>query len=182
MLNFLAAIGSAPAGGGGSFESIATATPTSGTTVTFSSIPSTYQHLQIRYLQITASPNGAQMRIQMNGDTGTNYSRHKLQGNGTTATATGNASQNYIFCGSDGVGSDSTNAVVGIIDLHDYASTSKNKTVRVFTGIDKNGTGDVALYSGCWLSTTAINSLTITSDGANFASGSRVALYGIKGA
>jgi len=164
------------------FESIATANPTSGTTVTFSSIPSTYQHLQIRFTHITASPNGAQLRLQINSDTGSNYSRHKLQGNGTTASATGAASQTFMYIGSDGVGSDSSYAVVGITDLHDYKSTTKNKTMRSLVGIDKNGSGDIAMWSGSWLNTNAITSLTITSDGANFASGSSFALYGIKGA
>lgn len=164
-----------------SFESIATSSPTSGTSITFSSIPSTYKHLQIRFTQITATPNGAQIRIQMNSDTGTNYARHKLQGNGTAASATGTASQNYIFFGSDGVGSDSTYPVVGILDINDYASSTKNKTIKAMAGIDKNGSGDITMYSGVWLNTNAITSLTITSDGANFASGSTIALYGVKG-
>jgi hypothetical protein len=163
------------------FESIATSSPTSGTSVTFSSIPSTYKHLQIRFTHKTATA-GAQLRLQFNSDTGTNYSRHKLQGNGTTAAATGNATVAFMYIGSDGSGSDTTYLTTGICDIHDYASSTKNKTMRNIVGIDKNGSGDIALYSGAWYNTNAITSITITSDGANFASGSTFALYGIKGA
>ena len=165
---------------GGAFESIASATGTgSSGTITFSSIPGTYQHLQIRYLGRTNL--NAATYIRFNSDTGSNYARHYLYGMGTTVYAGGVATQTTIRIGSDG-GTDSTQPQVGIIDIHDYASTTKNKTVRTLEGIDKNGSGDINLNSGLWMSTNAITSISIYTNTGNWDTSSRFALYGIRGA
>ncbi len=166
-----------------SFESIASFTPTSGTGVTFSSIPSTYVALQIRYsiLTDTAGPLGT---FRFNGDTATNYGYHTLQGTGSTAIAGGYTSQTNILISEDQLGASTTRPTVGIIDIHNYASTTQNKTVRIFAGSDQVTTGTVALISGLWRSTSTITSVSVNfiGGGANFASGSTIALYGIKGA
>jgi hypothetical protein len=70
---------------------------------------------------------------------------------------------------------------VAIIDLIDYASTSKNKTIRVFDGLEENLTsGYVEMRSGLWMSTSAINRIDIRVNGS-FTSQTQYALYGIKG-
>jgi hypothetical protein len=76
--------------------------------------------------------------------------------------------------------SSTTSPQVGIINLIDYSSTSKNKTIRVTQGTDKNGSGVLQLHSGAWYNTNAINSVNIFSQGANFNTGTTIALYGIK--
>lgn len=163
-----------------SFESIASqvVSGSPASTITFSSIPSTYQHLQLR-VNILGTDDGGYIYIRLNGDGVTsNYTRHVLEGNGTTASAGGNADYSSIGLIS------STSASypnVGIVDFHDYTSTTKNKTVRVFSGNDRNGSGVVTLYSGSRMSTTAITSITIGNNGSNFNPGSTIALYGIKG-
>jgi hypothetical protein len=164
-----------------SFDSIATSTPTSGSSVTFSSIPSTYKSLQIRYLNKNSSA-GRPTYIQFNSDTGTNYSYHFLQGNGDTAnTSFTGTSKSYIQADVTNGFTDTLYPMAGIIDVIDYASTSKNKTVRGFYGIDTNNTvgQGVSVGSGAWYSTSAINSITITTSGT-FGSGTSIALYGIK--
>ncbi len=192
MLNFLAAIGSAPGGGGGPFESIATATGTgSSGTITFSSIPSTYQHLQIRYSSRT-SRTGVALEgffVRFNSDSGNNYAYHLLYGNGTSIDATVNAASaaNALpgwTTTNEGL-ADSMG--VGIIDIHDYASTTKNKTLRAISGYDYNNSGSVpgriSLASSLWMNTSAINSISIiTAAGFNWNTTSTFALYGIKGA
>jgi hypothetical protein len=70
---------------------------------------------------------------------------------------------------------------VGIIDIHDYASTTKNKTVRIWTGDDRNGSGRTALSSGLWMNTSAINRVDITTASGNWTTASTIALYGMKG-
>ena len=82
-----------------SYESIATVNPTGGaSTISFSSIPSTYTHLQIRGIARRASGTGlADISIRLNSDTGSNYAMHDLQGNGSAAAAQGYASQTSIF-------------------------------------------------------------------------------------
>jgi len=77
--------------------------------------------------------------------------------------------------------SNTTTYGVMILDIIDYTSTSKYKTLRMVSGGDVNGTGGVvSLDSALWLSTSAITSLTIKADYTAFASGTTFALYGIK--
>lgn len=163
-------------GGAGDFESIASVNAT-GTTVTFSSIPSTYKHLQIRWM---ATDGGNTPFIRFNGDSSSVYTTHSIDGNGSTVYAQNqiNAGLGYInFWGSP---SASNTFETGITDIIDYASTTKFKTVRTFSGYDENGSGAVSLTSNLWRSTSAITSLVITM-GAGYRSGSVFSLYGIKG-
>ena len=170
---------------GGSFESIATTVGTgSSGTITFSSIPSTYKHLQIRCIvkdTYTASEGAQEGWLQLNADTASNYSYHRLNGNGSTASASGVAS-NTVLDNAISI-SYGTNSAVGvaIIDIHDYASTTKFKTTRSFNGCDQNGAGYVRLSSGCWRSTSAVSSITIGGSIFNFTTSSVFSLYGIKG-
>lgn len=175
----------ASAGGGAAtaYESIATATGTgSSGTITFSSIPSTYTHLQIR-MTCNDSNNGNYLQMKANNDgSASNYVRHFLAGNGSAVSAGGTASGTYASWLDSTYGGYSTNTnSVKIIDILDYASTTKNKTFRGFFGYDQNGAGDVIISSGLWLSTSAITRIDII-DGTNFTTGSTFALYGIKAA
>ena len=150
-----------------SFESIATATGTgSSGTITFSSIPSTYQHLQIRMLgkTATAAAGADALDITFNNDSNGNYVYHNITGDGASATAgASSTSTTFIRIGAGAGRATETNiCAVSIIDIHDYASTTKNKTVRRFGGFDKNGSGgSIILNSGLWMSTNAINTITI---------------------
>ena len=163
------------------FESIATATGTgSSGTITFSSIPSTYQHLQIRIIAFGDTPNQNTMILRFNSDSGSNYARHNLRGNGSSAAAGGTASTTLIGIGSQTANLSSTNPMVAIVDIHDYKSTDKNKTVRSLGGIDENGSGEITLHSGLWMNTSAISTITISTPGQNFTTNSVFALYGIK--
>lgn len=181
MLNHLVAVAnSGVSAGAGSYESIASATPTTGTVVTFSSIPSTYQSLQLRFA-IRNATSTSNLFLQVNGDTAANYVYHLLEGDGVSVGAGGNITQTNIQFLS-GTSTDTTHLFVGIVDIHNYSVTIQNKTIRAITGIDRNGSGDIELLSGLWRSTSAITSLSITS-GTNFATtGSTISLYGIKGA
>jgi hypothetical protein len=166
-----------------SYESIASATGTgSSGTITFSSIPNTYTHLQIRFMALTATSTDY-ITINANSDTGSNYTWHILGGSGTVASAAGQANASYTYLDYNQP-INTTNPSVGILDIHDYASTSKFKTGRCFTGCDKNGSGDVELNSFLWRSTSAISTLTFKLQGGsvNFATTTTFALYGIKGA
>ena len=178
----------------GAYESIATASGTgSAGSITFSSIPATYVSLQLRCLirdTSTAANSSGAIGLQLNGDTSANYPVHYLQGDGTSATAYGAAAsfgQTQIDiqgAGARWTASPST-CNVAIIDLHDYASTTKNKTVRYLAGVDNNtGTtaGKVVLGSGLWLNTSAVTSLTLLPFATAFATNTVFSLYGIKGA
>lgn len=167
------------------FESIATAVGTgSSTTITFDNIAGTYQYLQLRILARDAQAIiGRSITIRANNDTGSNYARHQLTGDGATVSAIGQGSLTSIGTYSIPAASATANIYgVYIIDLHDYTSTTKTKTFRIFGGYDVNGTGGtIRLQSGLWNSTSAVTRLDIISNGTGFTTDSTIALYGIKG-
>jgi hypothetical protein len=180
LLNsLLGTLSSGVAASTSSYESIASATGSGSTSVTFSSIPSTYKHLQIRFALQTAAA-GYGLNIQFNGDTGANYARHRLYCNGTTVTANGASSATQAWLGDFGLSSRINEPMVGIIDITDYASTTKTKTLRAITAVDANGSGGLSLISDLWTSTSAIDSVYLFI-GSTLASTSTFALYGIKG-
>jgi hypothetical protein len=170
-----------------SYESISTVTVGAGgsATVTFSSIPATYTHLQIRgIMRAGQTDTGRNMFMQYNGDTGANYNWHYFDGDGTSVTGSGAANQNQMLCGRMNAASAPASSFgVIIIDILDYANTNKYKTFRAITGAERNGGGVVRFDSGTWRSTSAINSVNFyVSDSDSFQQYSQLALYGIKGA
>jgi hypothetical protein len=137
----------------------------SASSITFSNIPNTYTHLQLRFLTIPATANSTVMRVG-NGsiDTNSNYAKHSLNGNGTNATGQGFATQSYF-------------------NLMGYRVSASTIYPSVLSGFDANGSGEIQLNSGLWASTSAINTIRIFNEGGgNLSQYSAVALYGIKGA
>jgi len=164
----------------GSFESIATIANNSGY---FTSIPQTYKHLQFR-MQVRSSFAGTdQLWVTLNGN-GSGYARHYLQGNGSSATAVGATSQAGVLVeGLVGSTAAANIFTTVIIDIQDYTSTTRNKTVRVFSGTDLNGSGTVLLTSGFVADTSALTTVNIDAynGGLGGVSGNLISLYGIKG-
>lgn len=170
----------------GDFESIATVTVGAGgaTDVTFSSIATTWQHLQIRVLarsnRAAADDN---IGIQLNSDTGANYSHHNLRGNGTSASAgaTANAS---LISGADITANTalSNTFSVHIIDVLDYKDTNKYTTIRTLGGYDVNGDGNIRATSGSWRNTAAVSTIKLyPATTGSWVQYTSIALYGIKG-
>ena len=181
ILGILASSFRSAAGPVGAYDSLATANGNGSTaTITFTGIPSDYKHLQVRVLaRVTAG--GEDLTLRFNGDTGTNYTRHRLTGSGTAAAAAGNASTTGITTlGSAGMPSATSTYAVSIMDILDYANTSKYKTVRMLSGQDSNGSGGVDFTSGVWMNTAAVTSLTIYANSSTFPTASSFALYGVK--
>lgn len=164
-----------------SFESIQTVTVGSGgqTTISFTSIPSTYKHLQIRGTWANAGTS-QYASIRFNNDTSSNYAYHDFYGDGANVYTEAVSS-------TTGIGmaySSSTTSYTGFVyDILDYTSTTKNKTIRGIEGRDTNGGGTIALHSGLWFKTPeAISSIDIyVSTTNNIKQYSSFALYGIKG-
>lgn len=177
MLNVITGLhGGGVAASTNSYESISTVTVGSGgsTTISFTSIPSTYKHLQIRAM--TNGTTSFNPTITFNGDSGSNYAWHYMDGNGSSATSGAGSSQAYMISGG---ASSTANVFAGhIMDILDYGNVNKYKTMRILSGADKNGSGNIDLLSGLWMSTSAISSLTIA--GGTFNQYSTFALYGVK--
>jgi hypothetical protein len=170
-----------------SYESIATVTVGSGgsATVSFSSIPSTFKHLQIRGTHrsdAASSGNNVGLYMRFNSDTGSNYNWHELAGNGSGTLAYGQADSG-INASPHGPRSGDTANVFNaeVIDILDYTDTNKNTTTRALAGDDLNGSGWIHLSSGLWRNTAAITTITLFVESSNIAQYSSFALYGIKG-
>lgn len=154
-------------------------------TITFSNIPSTFTHLQLRYFckDTAVNSNLYYMTATFNSDTGSNYSSHGLTADGATAGSAAQTSASSMRIGlTAGASLQSTSTfVTGIVDILDYTSTNKNKTVRSINGIDANGSGWVYFLSSLWFNSTpaAITTITIPAAVTNFAQYSRFDLYGI---
>ena len=170
-----------------SYVSIQTATVTSGgtSTITFSSIPSDYTHLQLRILARNtygAGSDGDYIKVQFNSDTGSNYVEHQLGGNGSSASASAFTSQTATFLqrlAATGLSSSIFGATV--TEILEYKNTNKYKTLRTLDGVDYNGGGSIYLTSGLWMSTSAITSITLNAgSGTGFEQYSTFALYGVK--
>ena len=185
MLNTLASIYQGGAGGaGGSFESIATQVLSSSTTtVTFSSIPSTYKHLQLRVNFLTSGIDNAVNTFLNNDSTNGHYACHAITNNNTTPYAWAISSTNNWSIGYAWGTNPSPYPNVFIMDVIDYANSSKYKTGKIMWGTDSNygaAHAEISFASGLWLSTAAINQISFNS-GITYLSGSTFALYGING-
>jgi hypothetical protein len=168
----------------GDYESIATVTVGSGGAAgaTFSSIPATYQHLQIRGI-MRANRGGQEdsVRLQFNSATGTVYDYHLLYGTGSSAVSGDGISQNFIYPVVTTAASDAANTfAVMVVDILDYANTNKNTTVRSLAGYDENGAGLAWFASGLWRNTAAVNEIYISPGSSSWVQYSSFALYGIK--
>jgi hypothetical protein len=180
-----ALIGAFPTPSTNSYESIATVTVGSAvSTVEFTSIPSTYKHLQIRG-SVRNNTSGAttSFAFRLNGTTTTNYAGHRLRGDGTSAGAFADPNDNGISAGQIPAGNATSDVFNGfVIDILDYTNTNKNKTTRSLSGHDQNGSGSIWLNSGLYFANTnAISSIRFYSSIGDFVTNSRFALYGIKG-
>ena len=169
------------------YESIATATVGAGNTsatVTFSSISSSYTHLQLRvFARATASDS---MWVRFNNDSGaSSYDNHRLQGSGSVVGKATRINYSALWVSSQGYGISSTaNIGSGIVmDILDYKNTNKYKVTRTLSGQELNtSNSDIEFTSGSWKSSDAVNRIDLTMNGSTFAEYTHIALYGIKGA
>lgn len=159
------------------FYKIATVTVGSGgaSTMAFSSIPSTYTDLKLLITSSVTSNN--YIKININGDTGSNYTYKVIRGSGSAAGSfqqTDWTAAAYVFGYSDSGWSSHS------VYIPNYA-TSSYKSISSNSAQEANAaTAYSWLGSGLWNSTSAITSITIASQTLNFAQYSSATLYGIK--
>jgi hypothetical protein len=182
-LGILASAGGVPTG---DYELIETVTlGSTQTSVTFSNLAqyaSTYKHLQIRAVaRSNAAVDNMGYRIRFNGGTSTDYSFHRMQGNGSAVSAYSDAAPTYFYITAGIIGSLGTaNAFgVAVIDILDAFNTSKNTTTRSLNAARTN----ISLDSAGWFDTAAINSMVLETDASSpdFTAGSRFSIYGVRG-
>lgn len=153
--------------------------------VVFSSIPSTFTHLQLRVFGRTgAGYESDGFNVRFNNDGGNNYACHFLQGDSVNASSSSATVQSTLYIAGRLPGSTVTASIFGstILDILDYTNTNKNKVVRSIAGFDPNNTSAVvrvAMMSGVWLNTSAISQMEVLANSGGFAQYSRFDLYGI---
>jgi hypothetical protein len=175
-----------------SFESIGTAAGNgSASSVTLSSIPQNYTHLQIRYWSKSVWAPGAvaePLRMQFNGDATASAYYFRTVWNGLSNVS---YSQGSFSAFGDTFAPTASNLPanvggVGVMDILNYKSSTIKKQVSVISGVDSSNyyTGNawgVAFTSGFWNNASAINSITFsTASGAAWTSDTYFAVYGIK--
>ena len=154
---------------------------TSSVTFDTSTLGSTYKHLQIRYTSRSTDDSGT-LLATFNGITGTSYASHRLIGDGSTVASNNFTARANTYFGANGSSNNTANIfAAGVTDILDFASTTKNTTIRSLTGNRGATALYVALISGFLNNTAAITSVTIFGNTGNLIAGSRFSLYGIKG-
>ena len=143
--------------------------------ITFSSIPGTYTDLRLVLTCTTTA--GANIFLQFNGDTATNYSATYLYGGGTSAGSSYDVSVAQIYL-TDASSTNTTVPSIRTVDIMSYAGSTSKAMLKTESG-DYNGSGTVAVAIGLWRSTAAITSMLITASGTTFATGTIATLWGI---
>jgi hypothetical protein len=169
----------------GAMVPIAYSTPTSSYPL-FTNIPQVYTDLMIIiYGRSTSAAATAPLYLQFatgggSLDTGSNYSTTILSGNGSTATSTRQTSQTLIQSGTI-TGATSTSGIFASVSVNilNYTNSTTNKTTLSRFANDLNGSGTTGINVGLWRNTGSITSISVQTNG-NYASGTTVALYGIR--
>lgn len=179
--NALKAFGFSRGGAPADYELIATANGTgSSGVIDFQSIAQTYKHLQIRYTAKNSSTN-ANINVTFNNVTTASYARHSLGTDGATVSNTNATSaSNISLINAMALSTTANSYSGGIIEIPDYSSTVKNKTLKANYGV-ADASRVVYSTTGFLDSTTAVSRVTLTASAGNFTTASRFSLYGIKG-
>jgi hypothetical protein len=172
----------------GSYDALAAITVPSGglSSISFAGIPVGYRQLQFRILARTTSGTATNwMGMQFNGDSSNSYGLHQFVGFGSGTPSSGYNGLASLAIIERLAGGGAASGVFGaiIVDILNYSSTTKTKTVRSLGGVDSNsGTtaGSIYYESNLWNNTSAISSVVLSVETGNFAQNSTVALYGVK--
>lgn len=186
MLGIMASSG----GAAGAYELIATVYPSGTSSVTFSSIPQNYKHLQIRAVtRVAAASAFSDIMGRINDNAGTAYSMHSIEVNGSTKSSFGlsaGTTNDYRVSRTPGTNVSALVFAGSIVDILDYTSSAKRHSIRTLAGHHEGSNySALGVYSTAFSgSGSAITSLTFYANSggsSTFIAGSRFSIYGIKG-
>lgn len=145
---------------------------TTSSEINISGIPTNYRDLIVVLAGIPTS-NFVTGLLQINGDTGTNYTMIGMRGNASTAvTYTTNLGYGFFdYAGDTPVNSTSLSQM----EFMDYSLTNKHKT---FLTRQDNATDVTEAMAHRWASTSPISSLRFYWSTGSFAAGSTLSVYG----
>ena len=143
---------------------------TAAASVTFSSIPATYRDL---ILIVDGQRTGTNnVRLQLNGDTGSNYSTVYAASYLTSSGS--NSGIAFIYGTNNDV--DTTTKLNWVVNLMDYSATDKHKTLL---SRFNQASSNTAMLAHRWANTAAITSILVYTGDGNWAAGTTMSLYGI---
>lgn len=155
-------------------------------TITFSSIPSTYTDLVLRIdARSSIASNVTYAYVQVNGDTGANYNNGALLSNNSTVTYSAQSGQNQARIA--WIGGNNFTYWTGPIEIY-FGNYKGSTSIKTFVSdvtwggsITGANSGFQALNRGSYTgSSSAISSITLTLAAGDYISGSSFHLYGVK--
>jgi hypothetical protein len=149
---------------------------TSSSTVTFSNISQNYEDL-VLVVSAIGSTAGADIRVQLNSDTGSNYSITRLVA--YTTAFSNRASNVTYFQTTNSVGIGTTEFTASNFNFMNYSNTTTNKTMLVRHNQPQGSLMETASHVGLWRNTAAITSITFSLSSGSYAAGSAFDLYGV---
>lgn len=157
------------------YDLISSSTVTSATTtVSFTSIPSTYTDLAISIHAKRDSGSPSNAFVRFNADSGNNYLRAVLHNTAGSTSVTGTRdTQSGITIWL------TTNFSVYNIEVYHYASSNKHKYSNYFAGSHDQLAG---FYGFNWSNSGAVTSIDFVTTSNNWDVGSTFSIFGIKGA
>jgi hypothetical protein len=158
------------------YTPIATYTvPSATSSYTFTSISSAYTDIVLVFNGTTSTDNDGYF-IQLNSDSGSNYSNTVLTGNGSSATSSRSSNTTSFYAANN---SSSSSPDTFLVQFQNYSNATTYKTMLARLTNTPNRT---AATVGLWRSTSAINSIKIMGASSNLNTGCTITLYGIKAA
>jgi hypothetical protein len=153
--------------------------PSQANSYTFTVIPGTYDDLVLIGANITCSSSQT-IEMRFNGDSANNYAYANLtgpDGYGIDTVANASTSRNRIPVGSTYGGESATKATGIFLNINQYSQSSYPKvTTSTYSQSDR----EINVCVGSWTGTAPITSITLELASANFQTGTRFTLYGIK--
>ena len=144
--------------------------------VTFSSISGSYTDLVL--ICNAAGSTLINTRMRFNSDTGSNYSYTILAGDGSSASSFRSSNSTYAQLNYYSY-LETTQNVNHVVQIMNYSNATTYKT---YMCRGNNATNGVDAVVGLWRSTSAITTVTLSTNIGTFSTGSTFSLYGIKSA
>lgn len=155
------------------YTPIISTTTTGTSSIDWQSIPATYTDLILIAVGTENAGGGGFFRITVNNDSGNNYSRTALRGNGSTASSARGINESAWF---PDFTSNPSNA---ILQFMNYSNTATFKTLIARFN---QTTSTVVAQANLWRNTAAINRITLSSSAGGNSLIGTFTLYGIKAA
>jgi hypothetical protein len=153
-------------------------TSLSGTSVTVSSIPSTYKHLMVVFQKVFYNSNDYPIQFRFNSDTGSNYNSAGVRAyNGSVADLQAGA-VNFEALVKTRNASDNNLNMFATMNIYNYTATTGKGFDFSSYWADSGGTRGYVAYHGNYYSTSAISSMTVIAAGQSF-SGGTMLTYGV---